>query len=377
MRGTRCPGAGLRIAFVLGSLQVGGTETQVCRLARELSRSGHHVGILVLGRSGPLEEQLAADGLDFEVFGYDGPTLRDARRRLRPWVVLWELRKVLALWRSLRRRRPDVCHAFLYWAYVLALPGAVVAGVPLRVSGRRGSSNVRGARAWLQRLSNRCAHVVAGNSEAVVTEVSTRERVGSTKLRVVRNGVDIPDVPAEPAREPAVGLMVANFIPYKGHADVVRALSLLDHPPTLRLVGAGRELDRVSAMVHEAGLDNVVRIEGPRANAAELFTEVQFSVLASHEESLPNAVLEAMAAGIPVIATRVGGVAELVEPGVTGILVPPRDPEALAAAIKSVTFDPALRARLGDAGRCRAAAFSWEASTHAHAALYRELLGRA
>ena len=149
------------------------------------------------------------------------------------------------------------------------------------------------------------------------------------------------------AVEPPVGLMVANLISYKGHEDVITALSLLDDPPTVRFVGEGRERARLERLVEAANLGDRVIFEGSVPDAALLFQDAQFGILASHEESLPNCVLEAMAAGVPMVATSVGGVPELLEDEVNGLLVPPRAPEALAHAIERLVAGSRTACPLG------------------------------
>ena len=363
----------MRVDLVVGSLRVGGTETQVVRLARELRARGHNVRVLVLAGSGPLAADLEECGVPFEVFGHEGFARRDSRGRYRPWVVLGALARVARLWRALRRDRPDVCHAFLYWCYVLALPGAALARVPVRVSGRRGITRPYGTRSWkalLERGSNRFATAVVANSQAVAREVMTREKIDPNRVHVIHNGVDVPDSSACVARQPPVGLMVANLISYKGHRDLLQALALIEDPPVLRMIGAGPEHEGLVAEAEVLGVSSRARFEGYRPNAGAHFLDVQFAVLASHEEGFPNAVLEAMAAGVPVVATSVGGVPEIVDDGATGSLVPPHDPRHLADAIETLARDPALRQRLGDAGRERIRHFGWAECVAAHERLY-------
>ncbi len=270
--------------------------------------------------------------------------------------------------------RPDVCHAFLYWAYVLVLPVAALARVPVRVSGRRGLGRQppRGRRLFdlLERAVNRVTHLVVCNADAVADESARADHVPRSKIRVIPNGIDLPAEPADVEREPPVGVMVANLIAYKGHADLLRALGSMAEPPRIRLLGDGPERPALERLAAELDLEDTVAFEGFHPCPEEVVAVSQFAVLTSHEEGFPNAVLEAMAAGLPVVATAVGGVPELVDEA-TGILVPPRSPEALAATIEKVVADPDLRRTLGDAARARVEAFSWPRCVDAHVALYR------
>jgi glycosyltransferase involved in cell wall biosynthesis len=362
----------LNIVFVLGSLEVGGTETQACRLARELTELGHRLTVLVIGQSGPLADRLAVDGIDFEVFGYGGIRFRrsDGKRDAR--VAVAEISKLRAFARRYRSLRPDVCHAFLYWSYVIALPVAAFHRTPVRVSGRRGliPPGRHRIRHELERISNRCANVVVANSEAVARDVVAHQGDEAVEIVVIPNGVDRPAGTAEVERQPPVGLFVANLIGYKGHADLLCALSLLDDPPLIRMVGKGPERERLERMILDAGLERSAVLEGPALDARLLFGEAQFAILPSHAEGMPNAILEAMAAGLPVIATDVGGIPELIDDGVHGLLVPPRAPRALAEVIRVIAQDPELRRKLGDAARARAADFAWSRCARAHEELY-------
>jgi glycosyltransferase involved in cell wall biosynthesis len=369
----------LTVLLVIGTLQLGGTERQVCRLARELSAAGHNVTVFALASGGPLAEELDRTGIPWQAFGYQGLSFHDARRRLRPWMIVAELAKLARLGRAIRRLRPDVCHTFLFWANVLALPLATAARVPVRVSGRRGlARSLPGKRGYrrLQRLSNRCAHAIVANSVAVADDAVQYERPALGKVHVIANGVDVAGATAPVERCPPTGLIVANLLAYKGHQDLVDALRLLDRPPRIRAVGEGPERDRLEAVIRRYGLGAALVLEGAVPQTAPLFQQVQFGVLASHDEGLPNAVMEAMAAGVPMVATAVGGVPELIEHGRSGLVVPPRDPRALAAAIHRLASDPALRVRLGSAARARITEFSWPVCLGAHLRLYQGLLSR-
>jgi glycosyltransferase involved in cell wall biosynthesis len=365
----------VKLALVVGTLRVGGTEVQACRLAAQLSDAGHEVTVLVLGESGPLATTLRRSGIPFAVFSYTGLLARNRRGRRR--LRVRDLAKLYAFARALHALKPDVCHAFLYWSYVFAMPVAAIARTPVRVSARRGITRAgdSSVRARLERASNRFAHVIVANSCAVASDVVSHERVSPSRVVVIPNGVDVPAKRAELRREPAVGLMVANLIEYKGHADVVSALTMIDDPPVIRMIGEGPERGALQRQIRVAKLESVAVLQGAICDAAELFVDVQFALLASHEEGFPNAVLEAMAAGLPVVATRVGGVSEVIEDGVHGLLVPPRTPAALAAAIERVALDPTLRCRLGRAARERARDYSWDRCTRSHEHLYQGLPG--
>lgn len=367
----------LRVAMIIGTLEVGGAEHQLCALARELVARGHDVRVFAQSGGGPLSTSLIEAGVPYSLYSFKG--FGGFHRSL--MGMYRDIRPLLQLWRDLWRWKPDVCQAFLYQAYLWNMFGAYLVGIPVRIACRRALSlrASSGLGRTLEWLSKRCTTVVLANSNAVARSAHEVEGIAFTKLRVIYNGVALPEFASETAelgRTPPVGLMVANLIHYKGHADLIEALRSIPEPPRIRLVGDGPERLTLEALAQRAGLADRLMFEGSRTNAAKLFADVQFAVLASHQEGLPNAVLEAMAHGVPIVATAVGGVPELVEHEVCGLLVPPHDPIALRDAIVRMAGDPRLRVRLGRAGRERAAQFGWDRCVAAHLELYAELVGR-
>jgi glycosyltransferase involved in cell wall biosynthesis len=339
----------------------------------ELAERGHEVTVLVLTRVGPLAAELQAAGVPIWELGLDGVLARSAKGHVSVGhtLVLW--RRWIRLVAELRRRRPDVVHAFLFWSYVLVLPAAMAAGVKLRVSGRRNMGTEKSAHRLypsLERVADACSHVAVANAEAIGDIV--RGTMPKRKVRVIPNGVDLWPAALHVERQPARGVMIANLISYKGHEDLLRALSLLSNPPAMDLYGEGPEREPLERLTRDLDLESAIRFRGRVPEAASHYREAQFAVLASHEEGMPNAVLEAMATGLPVVATAVGGVPEIVDHGRTGILVSPRCPQELAAGIAQLAKDPPLRTRMGNAGRDLVAKrYSWEQCVTMHEALYR------
>lgn len=367
----------LRITLAIGTLGLGGAETQLVGVARELVAAGHDVDVVLLSEAGPLAHLLEEAGVPVLELGFQGIQFRDEARRLRPWRPAVDLLRLLTLLPHLRRRQPDVFHAFLFWTYALLLPIAWLARVPVRLAARRGLHTSISPHVLvrpLTRLSTALATAVVANADAVAEDAHRHEGVPRSKLRVIPNAVDLPTRLADPSVQPPVGLIIANLIHYKGHLDLVAALSRLAEPPLIRCVGDGPMRPQVERAVEEAGLVGRVVLEGRRLRGRDLYAEAQFALLVSHEEGMPNAILEAMAAGLPVVATDVGGARELVEDGVTGLLVPPRDPARLAAALQRIATDAAFRAAAGRAGHERAKTYTWQTCSRRHEELYAALL---
>lgn len=363
----------MRVVLAIGSLEVGGTETQVARLAAELQARGHEVTVLVLANGdGPLAPPLRAAGVEIWDLGFEGLLARTPRGTIRIWATLRLWFAWAQLITGLRRRRPNVVHAFLFWSYVLVLPAAWLARVRVRVSGRRNLGTekfVRPLYPWLERVADACATHVVANSQAVADAISGGP-VSKRKISIIRNGVDMRPPAESVGAQPPLGVIIANLIPYKGHLDLIDALAMLDHPPRIDCYGDGPARPEIETGIRERGLDNVVRLRGRRPGAANAYATAQFAVLSSHEEGFPNAVLEAMATGLPVVATSVGGVPELIRDGENGLLVPPQNPAALGAAIRRLATDPQLRLRLGEAAQQRAGELSWPHCVDAHEQLY-------
>lgn len=371
-------GPGLRITLAIGTLELGGAETQAVGLARALMARGHDVEVVLLGRrGGPLEEALATAGVAVHALGFEGVQFRDATGRFRPWRPIGDLVRFARMVRHLRARRTQVLHAYLFWSYATFVPVAWLARVPVRISARRGLYDslppypFRNALGW---LSTTLASAVVANARAVAEDARVNEGVPGHKLEVIHNGIDLPKDVADPGVEPPTAVIIANLIHYKGHLDLVQALARCRTPVVVRCFGEGPMRWQVEKAISDAGLVDRMVIEGRRPSAREVYAEAQFAILASHTEGMPNAVLEAMAAGLPVVATDVGGCGELVQHGVTGLLVPPRDVEALSSAIDRMAGDARFRASAGAAARARAARHSWEANADAHEVLYRRYL---
>jgi glycosyltransferase involved in cell wall biosynthesis len=197
---------------------------------------------------------------------------------------------------------------------------------------------------------------------------------------VIPNAVDVHGAPrARSTRSRPLLVAVGRLRPPKDFETLLRALALLPADAfDAAIVGDGPQRAELEALRTQLGLEDRVRLEGDRRDVPAVLADADAFVLSSRSEGLPVSVLEAMAAGLPVVASAVGGVGELVVDGETGMLVPPADAEALAAALATIVADPALRRRLGEAGHGRAEElFDLEAFRRAHVALYARELERA
>lgn len=342
------PARRTRLLFVINDLARAGAETQLVALALALDPARYEKRIVVLKERNDFADALAAAGI---------PVL--ALRR-RGWM---DIGVVVRLWREMRRFRPDVVHSFLFVANLLAAVVGRLAGARWIVVSQRCSYDAMLPPFWrrVARLSHRLADCVIVNSRAALEE----ERAAGfppARLAHVPNAASSGPFPA--VDRAALGLpggplvlTVGQLEPIKGHRYVIEAWPAVrrSHPDAnLVLVGDGPARGTLEEQVLRLGLGISVVFAGFRSPADAYVTACDVLVQPSLTEGMPNAVLEAMAAGRPVIASRVGGVPELVVDGETGLLVPPAEPDALARAIVVLLDDPDLGARLGAAAALRA-----------------------
>lgn len=254
-----------------------------------------------------------------------------------------------------RAHRIAVVQSCDFYANTFALPAAAVAGVPLRVGSRRElAPDKNPAQVALQRQAYRCAHVIVANSGAAADRLR-REGISEARIRVISNGVAV-DACCHPRsiRPIRTILTVANLRKEKAHDVLFEAIARVAprHPSLrLRVAGDGPRAAELRALAASIGIGERVAFLGHREDVAALLREADAFVLPSRSEAFPNSVVEAMAAGVPVIAGAVGGLLELVDSGRTGVLVPVDDAGALADAIASLMDEPARAHGLGEAAR--------------------------
>jgi glycosyltransferase involved in cell wall biosynthesis len=310
--------------------------------------------------------------------------LRSVRRPISPWR---DLAGLLELYRLLRRERPDILHASSSKAGVLGRLAGFLAGVPIRIFTVHGwafaaySGTTGRLYRWADRFVRPLTTTTICVSERELEAGLTAGTCSADRTVVIPNAVDVAGAPRwQPAdRERPLFLTVGRLRAPKDFPTLVRALGKL--PPDsfeALIVGEGPDRPQLEQEIEVLGLDERVRLAGERHDVPELLAAADVFVLSSNSEGMPVSVLEAMAAGLPVVASRVGGVPEQVTDGETGLLVEPGNPDELTAALARLTQDAELRRRLGAAARVRAErAFDLEPFRRAHVELYsRELASR-
>lgn len=359
---TRGDGGGrrrVRVVFCVDNLRIGGTELNAVRTAERLDRSRFAVSVACLSGDGPLRRRYEDAGIPVVDFPISSLYGRDA------------LRQGARLARYLRAERADVVHSHDVYTNIFGTAWARVAGTPVVVASRRWWHSLPGA---AHRIGNRVAYRVAdyvlANSPAVAASLVRDDGVAVARVVTVPNFVD--DAAFAPlaageraARRAALGVpsdatvvgVVARLSPVKDHASLLRAAAeLRPRWPALHflLFGDGESRPALEELARGLGIADAVHFAGTQSNHLNLHALFDVSVLCSLSEGFPNSLVEAMAAGRPAVATAVGGNADAVEDGVTGLLVPPADPARLAAAIEALLGDPERRTAMGEAGRARA-----------------------
>ncbi len=367
----------VRVLFVVGNFVAAGAERHLLELWRRLDRARFEVEIACFRREGQFAGEVAALGWPVRELGVG--------RRI---YGVSGVRGLLRLLGHTLRFRPDVIHGYLFGPNLFAVLAGRLGGVRAVVVAKRNLDAFETPRqVRVQRFTHRHATFVTAVSEAVAESVVALG-VPRERITVIPNGVDVRRFAVGVRDRTALGVngdrpvlgSVGCLAPRKDYGTLLDALLLLARrglEPSVALVGGGPERGRLEARAAALGLGNRVRFLGERPDVERLLPAMDVFVLSSREEGIPNALLEAMAAGRPAVATAVGGTPEVLEDGVTGWLVPPGSPEALADALEAALRDPGEAERRGAAARRVAVErLSVDAMVARHEAFYLAAAGR-
>lgn len=378
------------VLHVIPTLNVGGAEKQLALLLAGLDRARFRSLVACTTAAGPLAAEIAASGVPVRVLG--------KRRRVDPGLV-WRLG------RWMRDLRPDLVHTWMFtantWGRLAAVLGRVRA--PLVASERcvdlwKGSLH-RG----IDRLLALATRRILANSEAVARFLSERERIAPERIRVIHNGLDPRQAELlrpRPAAEvddmrrdlglPPGALVLGDVSRIDAKNGLLTWVSVVErlssrHPALAGVHAGGAVLPaerayarRVEEEVRRRGLGSRVRLLGLRRDLERVLPAFDLFLHTSAMEGFPNSVMEAMAAGLPVVATAAGGTPELVLEGETGFLAPVGDVERLAERASALLADPERRRRMGEAGARRVRhTFSLPRMVDATARVYEEVLEEA
>jgi len=376
----------IKIAYVIGSLDTGGAENQLVELLRNIDRERFEPSLMLFNAS-TLQR---AHGLVAEAHHLNIPSSSGARWGPKVSKAAVAVARLTLLF---RRIRPDIVHAILPAAVIFAAPAAELARVRVLIGSRRSMvDSYRNAilPSFADRVASRRCDVMLGNCESVTREIVALDGIAEDRVIRINNGVDTARFrPGDQNERQKYGWtpenivfgVVANFGPQKRHIDfVIAAQQIAKSCPQARFVMAGHDyglLDSLKAEIRVRGLEALFTVI-PGAHEPEyLYPALDVYICSSETEGFSNVLLEAAACGLPIVATRVGGNAEIVIENRTGLLVDSRNPDALAAAALKLAGDPEMRRSLGRQG-CQGIRdkYSIRAMVTAHEALYDRLLAK-
>lgn len=362
-----------RIVLGITELDIGGAEKSMVQLALGLKRRGWDVHVHCLAPWGPLATTLRE--ADIPVTTFDA-------------CHFWDMPRVLGAWRSsLKRLQPDILHTFLFHANLLGRIAGRLAGVPVRISGIRVAERRSPLYGWLDRATNSLVQMNVCVSQGVADFCRDVVGLSPEKLTVIPNGVDGDRLAtADPIDLSPWGLTsgtpyllgVGRLEPQKGFDLLIKAFVGLPANLTdvqLFILGEGPDRPLLEGLVESLQLTGRVHLPGRRNDVPRWLRSARGFVLSSRWEGMANVVLEAMAAGTPVIATEVEGAAELLQGGTNGLVVPPENISALTAGMRELLDGPgpALQ-RSQIAQQYITNTFTVESFVESHCQLYERLL---
>jgi len=342
----------VKIVYIVTRAEpIGGAQVHVRDLACALLSLGHQPIVLTGGR-GTYTEALDAAGVQTV-------TLASLQAPINPLGDLRALHQIRALLKTLR---PDLVSTHSSKAGVLGRMAARSLGIPVifTAHGWAFTPGIPSGQAamytWIERLVAPLASRVIAVSDFDRQLAVARSVVPRQKLVTIHNGMpDVgPELRADPSRSPVRLAMVARFEPQKDHTTLFHALAgLMPEPWSLDLIGDGPLQPKAEALSHRLGLADRIRFWGQRMDVDARLAEAQVALLITNWEGFPRSILEAMRAGLPVVASAVGGVAESVRDGETGFTVSRGDVAGLRRRLKQLLADAGLRTRMGQRGRQR------------------------
>lgn len=336
------------VQIITRSDNVGGAQMHVLDLTIMLQKCGHDVTILV-GGDGPFIQLLNRYGIKYKLLHH----LIRSIHPIRDWAATMEIYSLL------KQLKPDIVATHSSKAGWLGRIAGKMLGIPTLFTAHGWSfaegvpRRQRQIYLWAEKLAARLAARIITVSNHDL-ELAMRCKVASAeRLVAIHNGIpDMENSLSDPQGNPPRLVMVARFEEQKDHPTLFQALAhLRDSSWQMDLIGDGPLRPQAEAMVRELQLEHKIRFLGECKEVPRLLTHAQAFVLISNWEGFPISILEAMRAGLPVIASDVGGVCESVVDGVNGFLIPRGDAILLSVRIKQLIDDPELRAQLGSAGR--------------------------
>ncbi len=361
-----------RIAFCITDLDAGGAEWALYHIVTRLDKSLWAPHVYCLSPPGELVPKLEEHGIPVTCYGAKNP--RDLR------VFSW-------LTKELRKFQPVIVQGFLFHGNIVSRIAGYRAGVPIRIAGHRVAEREKKWHLRVDRLTKRFVQHHVCVSDGVADFVTTKLKLKPEAVSVIHNGIDPNQKADSPNRlrgelgldpKTEIILAVGRLHEQKGFHFLLEAFAeVAANWPLVHLViaGEGPERQNLEAQVRSLGLEQRVTLAGYRCDVPELMAEADLFVLSSIWEGMPNVVLQAMLSGVPVIATSVEGVAELIQDGQTGRIIKPADSNELRKAMEELLADLALRLQLANcAQHIVVNEFTIDEMVQGYGSLYQNLL---
>ncbi len=344
---------GMKVLYVVTSAGFGGAPLHVLQLMRYMRSLGHSVGLVSAPEPRLVRE---AEKLGVEVF----PNPYFVRR----FHLINDLRAFIPVYRAIKKFKPDIIHAHSSKAGIIARFWSAVLNVKPIIFTAHGWVFTEGRKFWIRWLLAQIERIAAITTTKIICvsehdrELAIKFKVASPeKLIVIHNGVDISlfqnIVKSQPRNNKPVITFVGRLAPPKDLFFLIDVAERINNA-VFWIVGDGELREKVKRYISKKGLIDRVVLFWERCDIPEILSQTDIFVLPSRWEGLPLAIIEAMMAGLPVVASNVGGISELIEDGVNGFLIPPRDAVRFTKALQILIEDETLRKKMGEAGREKA-----------------------
>lgn len=333
----------------------GGVEQTILTLVKGLDPQQYEHKIICTWAGGPVAEALSELGVELIPIG--------------AWRHPFEWKKHRRVFQTMRSFNPHIVHGAVFEGMGMAAISGWLARVPVIILEETSDPQNRTTRAnWLLRRYMRTADKIMSISPSVAEYLQRVAKISPSKISLIPNGINQPEYPDQerviaekerlgiPEGALVIGFVGRIFNDHKRLSDLIVALALLEQNNwNLLVVGDGPDTSLIQSMIDELGISSNVRLVGYQSNTSLYYCMMDVFCVPSSREGFGLVAAEAMMHHLPVIASQVGGLADVVLDGVTGYLVPPQNPGALAYCIKKLLYDPSLRQRMGAAGYQRAA----------------------
>ncbi|NOZ64410.1 MAG: glycosyltransferase [Caldiserica bacterium] len=358
----------IRILYVIPKMEVGGTERHLYNLLHGLDKSRFLPRVICTWKLGRIGRKLREEGYTIEKLGF--------HKGYDPRIAL-KLGRIMAEW------KPHILHTYLFGFHLLPGIPARWRKVPLTISSRREIGEWKKFyHWWITRAGNWFTDYTVACSQEVKRYTIKKEGLPEERIEVIYNGINLEDFSFQALsnkRKKKVGV-IANFYPEKGQRFFLEAVPHIkrEFPETeFILAGEGEKRKAMENLCKEMGIDGMVKFLGLCEDIPAILSSLQVLVIPSVREGLPNVLLEALSTGTPVVATRVGGIPEVIRQGEEGILIPPGDPMSIKQAVCFLLSHPEKAREMGRKGRKLAEnRFSLQRMLQDYEGMYLSLLSK-